>query len=105
MADRRDENRRLLVRLAVAAAVMFGFGFALVPFYEKICEATGINNLLQPDQAANTQVDPGRKVVVEFDANTHDPAADVADRGDLGGYQPDLGRVAEKTLLYRNDAE
>lgn len=72
MADRRDENRRLLVRLAVAAAVMFGFGFALVPFYEKICEATGINNLLQPDQAANTQVDPGRKVVVEFDANTHD---------------------------------
>lgn len=72
MADRRHENRRLLVRLAVAAVAMFGFGFALVPFYEKICEVAGINNLLQPDQVANTQVDSGRKVVIEFDANTHD---------------------------------
>ena len=72
MADRRDENRRLLVRLGLAAVVMFGFGFALVPFYEKICEVAGINNLLQPDQAANTQVDPSRRVTIEFDANTHD---------------------------------
>ena len=72
MADRRDENRRLLVRLGLAAVLMFGFGFALVPFYEKICEVAGINNLLQPDQAANTQVDPSRRVTIEFDANTHD---------------------------------
>jgi len=28
---------------------MFGFGFALVPFYEKICEVTGIRNVFQPD--------------------------------------------------------
>lgn len=66
------ENRRLLVRLAVAAVVMFGFGFLLVPFYEKICEVTGINNLLKPDTAANTQIDLTRTVTVQFDANTHD---------------------------------
>ena len=72
MADRKDENRRLLIRLGVAAVAMFGFGFALVPFYEKICEAAGINNLLQPDATANTQVDVNRKLVIEFDANTHD---------------------------------
>lgn len=66
------ENRRLLVRLAVAAVVMFGFGFLLVPFYEKICEVTGINNLLKPDTAANTQVDLTRTVTIQFDANTHD---------------------------------
>ena len=46
---RRGENRRLLTKLAVVGAVMFGFGFALVPFYEQICEVTGIRNLLQPD--------------------------------------------------------
>ena len=42
-------NRRLLLRLAVSAVVMFGFGFLLVPFYEKICEVTGINNFLRPE--------------------------------------------------------
>jgi cytochrome c oxidase assembly protein subunit 11 len=72
MTDRRQENRRLLIRLGVAAVAMFGFGFALVPFYEKICEVGGINNLLRPDEAVNTQVDASRKLVIEFDANTHD---------------------------------
>lgn len=72
MNDTRRENLRLLVRLAIAAVGMFGFGFALVPFYEKICEVAGINNLLRPDEVVNTQVDAGRKIVIEFDANTHD---------------------------------
>ncbi|HET7765478.1 MAG TPA: cytochrome c oxidase assembly protein [Burkholderiales bacterium] len=70
--DRSASNRRLLRKLLVCAAVMFGFGFALVPFYEKICEATGIRNVFQPDvlAAQNTQVDAARNVSVEFDANT-----------------------------------
>ncbi|MDO9599452.1 MAG: cytochrome c oxidase assembly protein [Azoarcus sp.] len=68
------DNRRLLLRLGISAVVMFGFGFLLVPFYEKICEVTGINNLLKPDIAAvsNTQVDTSRSVLVQFDANLHD---------------------------------
>ena len=64
------ENRRMLVKLAVFAVVMFGFGFALVPFYKAICEVTGITNLLQPDEPLNTQVDTSRLVTVELDANT-----------------------------------
>jgi cytochrome c oxidase assembly protein subunit 11 len=64
-------NRRLMKKLLVVAAIMFGFGFALVPFYEKICEVTGIRNVFQPDVvAANTQIDATRLVSVEFDANT-----------------------------------
>ena len=64
-------NRRLLRKLLVIAAMMFGFGFALVPFYEKICEVTGIRNVFQPDEvAANTQIDSSRRVSVEFDSNT-----------------------------------
>lgn len=66
------ENRRMLRRLLMATVVMFGFGFLLVPFYEKICEVTGINNLLQADRLpTNTQVDRSRVVTIEFDANTH----------------------------------
>ncbi len=65
-------NRVLLRKLVVVAALMFGFGFALVPFYEKICQVTGVRNLLQPDEVsvANTQVDRTRVVTIEFDANT-----------------------------------
>jgi cytochrome c oxidase assembly protein subunit 11 len=65
-------NRRLFVKLAVVAVGMFGFGFALVPFYKQICEAAGINNILQPDAVVNTQIDTTRTVTIEFDANTHD---------------------------------
>jgi cytochrome c oxidase assembly protein subunit 11 len=71
----RQANRRMLTRLSVFALLMFGFGFAMVPFYEKLCQVTGINNLLQPNVAnsevANTQIDKSRWITLEFDANTH----------------------------------
>lgn len=57
-------------KLVVFALAMFGFGFALVPFYRAICEVTGINNFVKPDvPVANTQVDTSRWVTVELDAN------------------------------------
>lgn len=65
-------RHRMMVRLSIFAAVMFGFGFALVPFYEKICQVTGINNLIKPAAAVeNTQIDKSRWVTLEFDANAH----------------------------------
>ena len=65
-----NENRHLRIKLLIAACVMFGFGFALIPFYKTICEVTGLNSLLRADkQVANTQVDLSRKVMVQFDAN------------------------------------
>jgi len=68
--DRAKENRRLSRRLAIVAVGMFGFGFALVPFYNQICAALGINNLQQPD-VVNTQVDRSRTVTIELDSNAH----------------------------------
>ena len=66
-------NQRMLKKLLVVALGMFGFGFALVPFYEKMCEVAGLRALWQPGQveaaAANTQVDLTRTVTVEFDSN------------------------------------
>jgi len=71
-------NTTLLKKLLVVALLMFGFGWALVPIYRKICEVTGINLLTPTDPAAaraaaNTQVDTSRKVIVEFDANRQGP--------------------------------
>jgi len=69
---RHGENRRMGVRLAVVALAMFGFGYALVPFYDAICRALGVNELAKADaRPANTQVDATRTVTVELDANAH----------------------------------
>lgn len=65
------DNRRMLTRLSIVAVLMFGFGFALVPFYDQICRALGINSLVERSEpVANTQVDLTRKVTIEFDANS-----------------------------------
>ena len=65
-------NLTMLRKLLVVAVVMFGFGYALVPFYKKICEVTGINSVLKADQVTNTQVDAARWLTVEFDTNVRD---------------------------------
>ena len=79
------DNRRMLGKLLVVAAVMFGFGYALVPMYRAICEALGINVLSLTEQrvasgswsgkkaASNTQIDTTRTITVEFDANARGP--------------------------------
>ena len=65
-------NLVTLRKLLVVAAAMFGFGFALVPFYKKICEVTGVNNVLKADEIASTQVNAARWLTVEFDTNVRD---------------------------------
>jgi cytochrome c oxidase assembly protein subunit 11 len=78
----RRENLKMLGKLAVVAAGMFGFGYAMIPLYKQMCELTGINILAVGERdvpggstatAGNTQVDTSRTITVEFDANAHGP--------------------------------
>jgi cytochrome c oxidase assembly protein subunit 11 len=69
MVTTAQTNRATLKKLVVVAAVMFGFGFAMVPFYQKLCEVTGLNNVIKRDSVINTQVDTSRWLTVEFDVN------------------------------------
>src|SRR5512141_1676045 len=75
VADRVDRasNRITRTKLVVFVILMFGCGFALGPFYKKICEVAGFWNLQQPDEAqsVSSQVDTSRPVTIEFDANLH----------------------------------
>ena len=64
------QNKNLLRKLVVVALVMFAFGYSLVPLYKKICEVTGVYDLIKPDEIVNTQIDESRTIVMEFDANT-----------------------------------
>jgi cytochrome c oxidase assembly protein subunit 11 len=70
-------NRSTLGKLVVIAAVMFGFGYAMVPIYRQVCEVLGINVLTQKDgtvaRPGNTQVDLSRTVTVELDGNAQGP--------------------------------
>jgi cytochrome c oxidase assembly protein subunit 11 len=70
-AQIRRNNRVLVTKLGVVVLAMFGFGYALVPFYEKICEVTGLRDIDRADTAVNTQVDGTRFVRLEFDTNLH----------------------------------
>ena len=76
------ENLKMVGKLGVITLGMFAFGYALVPMYKAICEATGINVLAigerqVPGNAAqtpaNTQVDASRTITVEFDVNVRGP--------------------------------
>lgn len=67
----QKDNRRLSTRLAIVAVGMFGFGFALVPFYNQICVALGINSIEEKAEAVNSQVDLSRTVTIELDSNAH----------------------------------
>lgn len=70
-------NRLMLRKLLVVAVLMFGFGYALIPMYRKICEVTGVNFLTPKDATveapSNTQVDRTRTVTIEFDGNSQGP--------------------------------
>jgi len=69
MVSHAQANQQTLVKLLVVAVAMFGFGYAMVPFYRAICDALGLNSVVRADAVANTQVDAGRLLTVEFDAN------------------------------------
>ena len=78
----RSDNRRIFGKLVVVTALMFGFGYALVPIYKTICTALGINvlSLAELDvqggaraNTKNTQIDTSRTITIEFDANSRGP--------------------------------
>jgi cytochrome c oxidase assembly protein subunit 11 len=68
-ATQLRDNRTMLTKLVVIVVAMFGFGYALVPFYEKICEVTGLRDIARADPVTNTQVDTTRDVRIELDSN------------------------------------
>ncbi|WP_409993964.1 cytochrome c oxidase assembly protein [Roseateles albus] len=77
----RRDNLHLVGKLVVVTALMFGFGYALVPLYRAICTALGINVLslaerthaVRAEDVKNTQIDYSRSIVIEFDANSRGP--------------------------------
>ncbi len=66
--NREQKNIRLLKILVLVGVVMFGFGYALVPLYDVLCDITGINGKTNAEAVKEElyQVDNSREIRVEF---------------------------------------
>jgi cytochrome c oxidase assembly protein subunit 11 len=98
------ENAKTLRKLAVVAVGMFGFAYALAPFYEQICKVTGINDLQKADKVVNTQVDASRTVVLELDANTRNELP-WRFRPTQSSVRLHPGQLVQITYEVRNDSD
>jgi len=72
-SSNKSKTNRSVIRLLVAAVGMFGFGFALVPLYDVICDVTGLNGKTggQFTEVNQETVDPDRLVTIQFIANNN----------------------------------
>lgn len=76
MSDTGQNKRHgaTAVKLAVVVVAMFGFGYALVPLYDMICDITGLNGKtgqVTAADAARQQADETRTIKVEFVTNVN----------------------------------
>jgi len=73
MADVSKANAKIIGILVVVVIAMFGFGFAMVPLYDMVCDALGINGKTGgPVAAAQHTVDKNRLITIEFVANNNE---------------------------------
>lgn len=66
--SQRKSNKKLITLLIFSSLAMFGFGFALVPLYDVLCDALGINGKTQSTASVYQPVviDKSRSITVEF---------------------------------------
>lgn len=70
-----NPKRRTVWLLSLLVLGMFGFGFALVPLYDLLCQVTGIQSLtlrsaMAPAGSVSENVD-SRLVTIKFDTSVH----------------------------------
>lgn len=68
MSELKQKNIALTKKLVIVALLMFGFGYALVPIYDVLCDITGQNIKVQESSSGEEAmvVDENREVTVEF---------------------------------------
>jgi len=72
MEEQSQSNRKLTLKLLMAVVAMFGFGFALVPLYDVMCDTLGINGKTNTESVLQPQgmvPDESRSIRVEFMAH------------------------------------
>ncbi|QLG89267.1 cytochrome c oxidase assembly protein [Chitinibacter bivalviorum] len=94
----KHKNQTLAIKLAAIALLMFGFGYALAPFYGAFCQFLGI------DRAEASLTQAGAALRIEFDVNVPEglpvtmQALDSVQTGKAGG-------VVKARFMLRNDSD
>lgn len=86
--QQNQDNAGVITKLLAAVVIMFAFGFALVPLYEKFCELTGFNGRTENTAAMTIEgmvVDTSRTITVEFTTRT--------DRGAPWSFRPETRSI------------
>ena len=102
-----DANRKTVKKLLFLVVGMFGFGWALIPLYDLICEVTGLSGdpggQYTYDPAAE-RVDSSRLVKVNFIVNTNGgmPWQFWADKG---GMRVHPGELREAKFYVKNTTD
>ncbi len=70
--DLQQKNRKTTRRLVLVAVGMFGFGFALWPLYNVLCEVTGLGGrAIQVSENNDQAVASDRVISIRFDASVN----------------------------------
>ncbi|MDH4548946.1 MULTISPECIES: cytochrome c oxidase assembly protein [Pseudomonas] len=96
--------KRLVTRLLMLTVVMFAFGFALVPIYDVMCKAFGINGKTGGQYEGSQVSDPTRAVRVQFmSTNASDMVWDFYSTADQLEVNP--GAVNQMIFIAHNPTD
>lgn len=103
----RDNNSKTALKLSLIVVGMFGFGFALVPLYDLLCEVTGLGGKTGGPYVydpATAEIDTTRLIKVNFITNTNDgmPWQFWADKG---GVRVHPGELKEAKFYVKNTTD
>ncbi|HHK8585447.1 TPA: cytochrome c oxidase assembly protein [Vibrio parahaemolyticus] len=105
MAD-KSSHKKLTIKLVLATFAMFGFGFALVPLYDVMCDALGINGKtsdVAAIQPRGMQPDLSRTIRVEFMAHVN-PDMPWEFKPKVISMNVHLGEVVQTEYLAFNES-
>ncbi len=104
MEEQSQSNRKLTLKLLMAVVGMFGFGFALVPLYDVMCDTLGINGKTNTESVLQPQgmvPDESRSIRVEFMAHrNHDMPWSFEPKQAFMQVHP--GQVIQTAFLAKN---
>ena len=96
--------KKLVTRLLLVVVAMFVFGFALVPIYDVMCKAFGINGKTAGQYEGEQTVDTSRQVRVQFlSMNNADMPWEFYPKGDDLVAHP--GAVNEMIFIAHNPTD
>lgn len=96
--------RRGVAKLVVTVVLMFGFGFAMVPLYDVICDITGLNGKTSDVAAeATDKIDESRVVEVQFITQT-DSAMPWEFRPEVRSVKVSPGEIKLVNFYAKNTA-